>query len=1524
MPDLDLERIARHRTELGDVANVLTALGAELAAAEAELTDVRATGRAPRARELAERRVADLRDRRAALHERRSELSGLVGVAAAGLLDAIDPETAVESLDGKFPVALLPVRIETRFADANTTLHIRILPDQVHLDAHEPAFTDDDRVGAEWYWNERWPALDDAARAERAWTTLATRFGPGRARYLLDTLRPGNLDRAPDEPPAFPATATRASSWTRAVEATALPERWVAIGFQDTLEVFRIWSDRVPDRLAAGPSPDELEAPAPPDGDPRVPRVQDAFRWAIDPDAARAAGMLLTVRDSDMAFGRPLSNGLTRLLVLGVDWTLTPEQGADALEALLAGHAASGDLAFVTPGTATNNTGSNRSGFSTAPSEQVAAWAPPVAGVDPDTAQDANAGRLAAALGVDAAPLAVAPGAGGRHHAVASALVDALWEATGGYYASELLDPHGSDATINGMRVHAAAVLHASGPLPAIRLGPQPYGVLPVASRRLAPHLDSAVDLNLHRFSGMLRSMWDEQLNRVPRLGRVGETQGVDDVLLELLQRTPVPWELRWREMVPPPQWTSSDWLGTLRARQVPWLYDVTDRLDIPPDKPARIQYLTASPDSHPLGVPLVAKGDAGTSYVAEIAALARQGDEGRRELNLRQNSIALLEALLAFAAVQELDKAASAELVDAFTAEERSAAGFVRRGVRTPDLVRVEEPDPQRLPMQFTSARTLAAQTAPGSQLLVHDQVATRLHSADLDEHIRQPASPVNGLARFLAALDVLEATPADDLEWAFRGVLDLFSSRLDAWFTSFATARLDELRADRPRGVHVGCYGWVEDLHPDRGPAADSLGYIAAPSLAHAVTAALLRSGRQSHRADDAFDLDISSAHVREALKLLEGVAAGQPLAALLGYRIERKLTDAGLAELIVGLRIAAPMRARPGDLDTPVESVAARDVVDGLRLLDILPTQQWFELLAQLQVSGQRQTRLEAVLRDVAGTYDAVSDVLLAESVHQTAAGNLDRAAAAASALDRQERPVEPDVTRTPRDGAVVTNRVVVALRRSATARASGWPARGVRGAAEPRLDHWLGGVLGDPKLLTCTGRLVRGDSVTDLEPVSAAELGLSPLALTLTAGRPAADQPTELESRLAAVFAAQVTDPTETDRIELDGASLLTTVVAAASRLVSGCRPLQVSDLGPAGGATGGAGGPAGAVDDAELRRRADAALAALRKAHATIESTPREPGPLRRALNAVSELVGVDALAATAADVEALSRQADDVAVLLAERIAAADELRSSPLGAGETDVDRLVALVRTALGTHQPILPVFTLAAGAELAASTANRVVLLGGDETAAVTWLHRAGLVRAELEPLCGLLTHAEAAGADAVADLTVAQLPHRPGARWCELPFGAAGPPPAGTVGLVAHAPGGLNPTRPLAGLFVDAWAEVIPSGEHTAGVAFHYDAPGARPPQAILLAVHPDLEPERWNLQYLLETVQETINLARVRTVTLRELDGMAGLIPALYLPNNYTRDVASVSFKGLVTAARAAKLGIVHTGIRGKP
>ena len=447
----------------------------------------------------------------------------------------------------------------------------------------------------------------------------------------------------------------------------------------------------------------------------------------------------------------------------------------------------------------------------------------------------------------------------------------------------------------------------------------------------------------------------------------------------------------------------------------------------------------------------------------------------------------------------------------------------------------------------------------------------------------------------------------------------------------------------------------------------------------------------------------------------------------------------------------------------------------------------------------------------------------------------------------------------------------------------------------------------------------------DVVTDLGTVSAAELGLSPLALVLTAERPAPGGVSELGARICAVLGERVADPQPDDRIECDDLSVLHTVTGWAGRLVGGSRPLAGTDLALAEVARNVV---AGTVDLDELRTRVDDCVDAVRAARDDLTGAARTAPALRAALLAVSELVGGEALPAASPgqeDEEAvLVAQADEIGGLLAQRVSQLDELAARPLGADDDPVVRQVELAALALGASQPVLPVFSLASADELATSLADRAALVGGDDTAVMAWLDRASLVRPEVDPLCGLLLHAEASGVDVVGDVAVAQLPHRPGARWCELPFGPEGPPPAGTVGVVVVSSGAFDPAQPQAGLFVDAWTEVIPATEHTAGVTFNYDAPGARPPQAIVLAVHPDPEPDRWDIDTVLETVDEVAALAKLRTLSLKEIEGFAGLIPALYLPNNYTRDVPSVPIRWLVDAAEAAGLLTMATSaITGK-
>src|SRR5215204_3004053 len=55
-----------------------------------------------------------------------------------------------------------------------------------------------------------------------------------------------------------------------------------------------------------------------------------------------------------------------------------------------------------------------------------------------------------------------------------------------------------------------------------------------------------------------------------------------------------------------------------------------------------------------------------------------------------------------------------------------------------------------------------------------------------------RVPKASLDILSDFLVDLDVLKTRNADELDWAFRGVLDCLSYRLDAWITSLANRRI------------------------------------------------------------------------------------------------------------------------------------------------------------------------------------------------------------------------------------------------------------------------------------------------------------------------------------------------------------------------------------------------------------------------------------------------------------------------------------------------------------------------------------------------------------------------------------------------------------------------------------------------------------------------------------------------------------------------------------------------------------
>jgi hypothetical protein len=179
--------------------------------------------------------------------------------------------------------------------------------------------------------------------------------------------------------------------------------------------------------------------------------------------------------------------------------------------------------------------------------------------------------------------------------------------------------------------------------------------------------------------------------------------------------------------------------------------------------------------------------------------------------------------------------------------------------------------------------------------------------------------------------------------------------------------------------------------------------------------------------------------------------------------------------------------------------------------------------------------------------------------------------------------------------------------------------------------------------------------------------------------------------------------------------------------------------------------------------------------------------------------------------------------------------------------------------------------------------------------------TWMTRMARVRPQLDALWHLLTAAEAAtGGFAATEWSVAQRPLRDTDRWAALSFAPQRRPTHVQVATVMHTPGRARLSGSVGILVVDSWTEQVPMATETAGVALHYDAPSNRAPQVALLAVPPDVTVDRpWSLDLVLESINEAVDLTRLRGVTLTELPVVGSVLPALYLPFDITDNVPSI-------------------------
>lgn len=458
---------------------------------------------------------------------------------------------------------------------------------------------------------------------------------------------------------------------------------------------------------------------------------------------------------------------------------------------------------------------------------------------------------------------------------------------------------------------------------------------------------------------------------------------------------------------------------------------------------------------------------------------------------------------------------------------------------------------------------------------------------------------------------LPLLAQLPTAELERLLAEHIDLCSHRLDAWILGLFNYVLDAIRqdSDTSQGIYIGAYGYLENLargqsrikyktpgssQTDELIQVDAMGstalatlaqdpanqgFVHAPSLTHALTAAVLRAGYLATGDDNsALAVGLSSERVSKGLWYLDGIHNGQPLAALLGYRLERGFHEAGIDRYIYDLRDQYYLAVAEGQAG----NLAANNVVNGLKLLeDYRKSDTQTDFINSLKISGfvaaDASTILQVVDR-LENDLDAVSDLLLAEGVYQTVQGNSERSRAVQKALSEGERTPEIEIIDTPRSGNMLTHRMGILLGAdSSLTLPEAWSELpdSPRSKTEPVLNRWLAERIGAPTQYTCVATYsTLSDPLVKTEmEISLADLSLQPIDLTLLSNTPLNGLDSEFDQRvrrlavekLGAGLSALEIDYGRTITITATPIMALFPVLREYRATILAARPLRADDL-----------------------------------------------------------------------------------------------------------------------------------------------------------------------------------------------------------------------------------------------------------------------------------------------------------------------------------------------------------------------
>ena len=436
---------------------------------------------------------------------------------------------ALKSAD--IPVLLFPLRIETRFVGSE--LWIRALPDEAFMQSHELKITIEEQKDIlsfkeELQNNHATLELKEKAKKEK-WQNLVAKYGAFRASYLVHLADKKTVAE-------IKSIVILKESEEQDFYFKGMPERLIAYLYPTgSDEIITIPGREIKNR-------DKLVV------------FGEGDDWVNDFQKATEAGVAMIARAEDLKN----HTSFDKIIVVGFYYRdedrKNDEKSVDALKELFENHLYTEGISFLDYGTATNNLGKEKSGHTLKKefdSENTYDYL--VNGTELESSNNnplfdtlKASRKLAAALGMEVSTFKHFDQAQLQTPLINKLFKKISWFSLGKQTLRMLYKDDISNEAHEFLWKHYEEYVDARGPLSAIKIGDQPYAILPVTSIKQT-HRENNVDTILAKndylskaslLLSILFEEWKEMVNQA-NIPQVNATQEIHRELLKIMSMQP-------------------------------------------------------------------------------------------------------------------------------------------------------------------------------------------------------------------------------------------------------------------------------------------------------------------------------------------------------------------------------------------------------------------------------------------------------------------------------------------------------------------------------------------------------------------------------------------------------------------------------------------------------------------------------------------------------------------------------------------------------------------------------------------------------------------------------------------------------------------------------------------------------------------------------------------------------------------------------------------------------------------------